>query len=57
MGRRNPRGQIRQPKSTDDLTTTIAALALRTGISPRELLETPSAFVLEMVRLVNESEL
>jgi hypothetical protein len=56
MGRRGARGQIHQPKSADDLITTISALAIRTGISPRELLETPSAFITEMVRLVNEAD-
>lgn len=56
MGRQDQRSQVRIPKRADDLTTTIAAIAVRTGIAPRELLETPSEFLLEMIRLVNESE-
>jgi hypothetical protein len=56
MGRRSTRGQVRQPKSIDDdLITTIAVLAIRTGIAPRELLETPSPFIVKMIELVNET--
>lgn len=44
------------PKRPDErLIDTIAALAIRTGISPRELMETPMDIFGRMVELVNES--
>lgn len=53
MGRQDRQGEILLPKS-GSLTTTIAGLAIATGIAPRELLETPADIVNEMIRIVNE---
>lgn len=56
MGRQGALAFVQIPKRADErLIDTIAALAIRTGISPRELLETPGDIFARMVELVNES--
>ena len=49
----------RRPKSEQIATNderTIAVLAVRTGIAPRELMETPTTILLEIVRVLQEQD-